>query len=88
MVVERYTVTDRIAHTVHAIAMIVLIITGLKIYTGMGLYEFPYRPCSSHDSGSVPACSELDPYPLQYLFRRPWVYGKNFTLYGPLYFWS
>ena len=47
MVVERYTVTDRIAHTVHAIAMLVLIITGLKIYAGMGLYEFPYTPALS-----------------------------------------
>lgn len=40
MVVERYTVTDRIAHTVHAIAMIVLIITGLKIYTGWDFMSF------------------------------------------------
>lgn len=40
MVVERYTITDRIAHTVHAIAMIVLIITGLKIYTGWDFMSF------------------------------------------------
>jgi F420-nonreducing hydrogenase I cytochrome b subunit len=40
MVVERYTVTDRMAHTVHAIAMIVLIITGLKIYTGWDFMSF------------------------------------------------
>ncbi|HII80590.1 MAG TPA: cytochrome B [Methanosarcina sp.] len=40
MVVERYTVTDRIAHTVHAIAMIVLIITGLKIYAGWDFMSF------------------------------------------------
>lgn len=40
MVVERYTATDRIAHTVHAIAMLVLIITGLKIYTGWDFMSF------------------------------------------------
>ena len=40
MVVERYTVTDRIAHTVHAVAMLVLIITGLKIYTGWDFMSF------------------------------------------------
>jgi F420-nonreducing hydrogenase I cytochrome b subunit len=40
MVVERYTVTDRIAHTVHAIAMVVLIITGLKIYAGWDFMSF------------------------------------------------
>ena len=40
MVVERYTITDRIAHTVHAIAMVVLIITGLKIYTGWDFMSF------------------------------------------------
>ena len=40
MVVERYTITDRIAHTVHAIAMIVLIITGLKIYAGWEFMSF------------------------------------------------
>lgn len=40
MVVERYTITDRIAHTVHAIAMIVLIITGLKIYAGWDFMSF------------------------------------------------
>lgn len=39
-VVERYTVTDRIAHTVHAIAMLVLIITGLKIYAGWDFMSF------------------------------------------------
>jgi cytochrome b subunit of formate dehydrogenase len=39
-VVERYTITDRIAHTVHAIAMVVLIITGLKIYTGWDFMSF------------------------------------------------
>ena len=40
MVVERYTVTDRIAHTVHVIAMLVLIITGLKIYLGWSFMSF------------------------------------------------
>jgi len=40
MVVERYTITDRIAHTVHAVAMLVLIITGLKIYTGWDFMSF------------------------------------------------
>jgi F420-nonreducing hydrogenase I cytochrome b subunit len=40
MVVERYTVLDRIAHTVHAIAMLVLIITGLKIYAGWDFMSF------------------------------------------------
>lgn len=40
LVVERYTITDRIAHTVHAIAMIVLIITGLKIYAGWDFMSF------------------------------------------------
>ena len=39
-VVERYTVTDRIAHTVHVITMLVLIITGLKIYTGWDFMSF------------------------------------------------
>lgn len=39
-VVERYTVTDRIAHTVHAVTMVVLIITGLKIYTGWDFMSF------------------------------------------------
>ncbi|AKB74265.1 Methanophenazine hydrogenase cytochrome b subunit [Methanosarcina lacustris Z-7289] len=40
MVVERYTITDRIAHTVHAAAMLVLIITGLKIYAGWDFMSF------------------------------------------------
>lgn len=40
MVVERYTITDRIAHTVHAISMIVLIVTGLKIYAGWDFMSF------------------------------------------------
>lgn len=40
MVVERYTITDRIAHTVHAICMVVLIVTGLKIYTGWDFMSF------------------------------------------------
>jgi cytochrome b subunit of formate dehydrogenase len=40
MVVERYTISDRIAHTVHAVAMLVLIITGLKIYTGWDFMSF------------------------------------------------
>ncbi|AKB44868.1 MULTISPECIES: cytochrome b [Methanosarcina] len=40
MIVERYTVTDRIAHTVHAVAMLVLIITGLKIYMGWEFMSF------------------------------------------------
>jgi cytochrome b subunit of formate dehydrogenase len=39
-VVERYTITDRIAHTVHAVAMIVLIVTGLKIYLGWDFMSF------------------------------------------------
>jgi Cytochrome b subunit of formate dehydrogenase len=39
-VVERYTVTDRIAHTVHVITMLVLIITGLKIYLGWSFMSF------------------------------------------------
>lgn len=39
-VVVRYTVTDRIAHTVHAVAMLVLIITGLKIYAGWDFMSF------------------------------------------------
>jgi cytochrome b subunit of formate dehydrogenase len=39
-VVERYTVPDRIAHTVHAISMLVLIITGLKIYAGWDFMSF------------------------------------------------
>jgi methanophenazine hydrogenase, cytochrome b subunit len=39
-VVVRYTVTDRIAHTVHAITMLVLIITGLKIYMGWDFMSF------------------------------------------------
>jgi cytochrome b subunit of formate dehydrogenase len=39
-VVERYTITDRIAHTVHAVAMIVLIVTGLKIYMGWDFMSF------------------------------------------------
>ena len=38
MVVERYTVTDRIAHTVHAIAMIVGILTGFLVYWGWGCW--------------------------------------------------
>lgn len=40
MVVERYTITDRIAHTVHAIAMVVLIVTGLKIYIGWDFMSY------------------------------------------------
>ncbi len=40
MVVERYTVPDRIAHTVHVITMLVLIITGLKIYMGWSFMSF------------------------------------------------
>lgn len=40
VVVERYTPTDRIAHTVHAITMLVLIITGLKIYMGWEFMSF------------------------------------------------
>lgn len=39
-VVERYTVLDRAAHTVHAFAMVVLIITGLKIYAGWDFMSF------------------------------------------------
>jgi cytochrome b subunit of formate dehydrogenase len=39
-VVERYTVLDRLAHWGHALAMIVLIITGLKIYLGWGFMSF------------------------------------------------
>ena len=40
LVVERYTVTDRMAHTVHVISMLVLIITGLKIYLGWDFMSF------------------------------------------------
>jgi cytochrome b subunit of formate dehydrogenase len=40
MVVERYTVPDRVAHTVHAVSMLVLIITGLKIYMGWSFMSF------------------------------------------------
>jgi len=40
MVVERYTVLDRTAHTIHAVAMLVLIITGLKIYAGWDFMSF------------------------------------------------
>jgi cytochrome b subunit of formate dehydrogenase len=40
LVVERYTVGDRIAHTVHVISMLVLIITGLKIYLGWDFMSF------------------------------------------------
>lgn len=40
MVVERYTVLDRTAHTIHAVAMLVLIITGFKIYAGWDFMSF------------------------------------------------
>jgi len=40
MVVERYTVLDRVAHTAHAFAMVVLILTGLKIYMGWDFMSF------------------------------------------------
>jgi len=40
MVVERYTVLDRTAHTIHAAAMLVLIITGFKIYAGWDFMSF------------------------------------------------
>ncbi|MDD3042859.1 MAG: cytochrome B [Methanosarcinaceae archaeon] len=39
-VVERYTVLDRAAHTLHAFAMVVLILTGLKIYAGWDFMSF------------------------------------------------
>ena len=40
MVVERYTVLDRTAHTIHAAAMLLLIITGFKIYAGWDFMSF------------------------------------------------
>lgn len=40
MVVERYTVLDRVAHAAHAFAMVVLILTGLKIYLGWDFMSF------------------------------------------------
>ncbi|MDD4332137.1 MAG: cytochrome B [Methanosarcinaceae archaeon] len=39
-VVERYTVLDRAAHTIHAFAMVLLILTGLKIYAGWDFMSF------------------------------------------------
>jgi cytochrome b subunit of formate dehydrogenase len=40
LVVERYTPLDRLAHTVHAAAMLTLIITGLRIYFGWDFMSF------------------------------------------------
>jgi F420-nonreducing hydrogenase I cytochrome b subunit len=40
MVVERYSALDRIVHLVHAVAMLTLIITGLKIYFGWDFMSF------------------------------------------------
>jgi methanophenazine hydrogenase, cytochrome b subunit len=40
LVVERYTPLDRVAHMVHAAAMLMLIVTGLKIYFGWSFMSF------------------------------------------------
>ena len=88
MVVERYTITDRIAHTVHAVAMLVLIITGLKIYAGWDFMSF-HNARALHMI-MVPFLLAVNwiLIPYNIFLRRPWVYGKNIPLHRPLYFWS
>ncbi len=39
MKIYRYEITTRVAHWVHAVAMILLIVTGLQIYTGIGFMD-------------------------------------------------
>jgi len=40
LVVERYTELERLNHTIHALAMLTLIITRLKIYFGWSFMSF------------------------------------------------
>jgi F420-nonreducing hydrogenase I cytochrome b subunit len=39
-VVERYTLLERVTHLVHLLAMLILIVTGLKIYLGWDFMDF------------------------------------------------
>ncbi|AKB73952.1 Methanophenazine hydrogenase cytochrome b subunit [Methanosarcina lacustris Z-7289] len=40
LVVERYTLLERVTHLVHLLAMLILLVTGLKIYLGWDFMDF------------------------------------------------
>ena len=40
MVVERYTLLERVTHLIHLLSMLVLVVTGLKIYLGWDFMDF------------------------------------------------
>jgi F420-nonreducing hydrogenase I cytochrome b subunit len=40
LVVERYTLLERVTHLVHLLSMLTLVVTGLKIYLGWDFMEF------------------------------------------------